>query len=44
MEVYQTDPLRYHRSLLIYLNELSLSDQTSNVSLTVACAAMIVAV
>ena len=34
MEVYQTDPLRYHRSLLIYLNELSLSDQTSNVSPT----------
>lgn len=33
MEVYKTDPLRYHRSLVIYLNELSLSDQTSQVSL-----------
>ena len=32
MEVYKTDPLRYHRSLVIYLNELSLSDQTSQVS------------
>ena len=31
MEVYKTDPLRYHRSLVIYLNELSLSDQTSQV-------------
>lgn len=30
MEVYKTDPLRYHRSLVIYLNELSLSDQTSH--------------
>ncbi|UJR14694.1 hypothetical protein I4U23_001687 [Adineta vaga] len=29
MEIYKTDPLRYHRSLVIYLNELSLSDQTS---------------
>jgi hypothetical protein len=32
MEVYKTDPLCYHRSLVIYLNELSLSDQTSHVS------------
>ncbi|CAF3834606.1 unnamed protein product [Rotaria sordida] len=30
IEVYKTDPLRYHRSLVIYLNELSLSDQTSH--------------
>ncbi|CAF4466981.1 unnamed protein product, partial [Rotaria sp. Silwood2] len=30
MDVYKTDPLRYHRSLVIYLNELSLSDQTSH--------------
>ena len=29
IDVYKTDPLRYHRSLVIYLNELSLSDQTN---------------
>jgi hypothetical protein len=32
MEVYKTDPLRYHRSLIIYLNELSQSEPTSHVS------------
>ncbi|CAF1278346.1 unnamed protein product [Rotaria sp. Silwood1] len=30
MEVYKTDLLRYHHSLVIYLNELSLSDQTTS--------------
>ena len=33
MDVYKTDPLRYYRSLVIYLNELSLSDQTSHVTI-----------
>ena len=33
MDVYKTDPLRYYRSLVIYLNELSLSDQTSHVNI-----------
>ena len=28
LEVYRTDPLRYHRSLVIYLNELSQSEPT----------------
>jgi hypothetical protein len=32
MDIYKSDPLRYHRSLVVYLNELSLSDQTSHVS------------
>ena len=32
MDVYKTDLLRHYRSLVIYLNELSLSDQTSHVS------------
>ena len=27
IDVYKSDPLRYHRSLVIYLNELSLSDR-----------------
>ncbi|CAF3680836.1 unnamed protein product [Rotaria sordida] len=30
LEVYKTDPLRYHRSLVIYLNELSQSEPTSH--------------
>lgn len=32
IEVYRTDPLRYHRSLVIYLNELSQYEPTSHVS------------
>ncbi|CAF5084200.1 unnamed protein product, partial [Rotaria sp. Silwood1] len=28
LEVYKTDPLRYHRSLIIYLNELSQCEPT----------------
>jgi cohesin loading factor subunit SCC2 len=31
LEVHKTDPLRYHRSLIIYLNELSQSEPTSHV-------------
>ncbi|CAF4446676.1 unnamed protein product, partial [Rotaria sp. Silwood2] len=30
LEVYKTDPLRHHRSLIIYLNELSQSEPTGH--------------
>ncbi|CAF1178554.1 unnamed protein product, partial [Adineta ricciae] len=32
LEVYKTDPLRYHRSLIIYLNEFSQSEPTCQFS------------
>lgn len=35
LEVYRTDPLRYQRSLIIYLNELSQSEPTSHVNFNI---------
>ncbi|UJR32054.1 hypothetical protein I4U23_019522 [Adineta vaga] len=32
LEIYRTDPLRYHRSLIIYLNEFSQSEPTCHFS------------